>query len=373
MIYFENASHGNEGFNTHLMSWTFCVSFSNFLDRDFYFDFEKPCSTPPAFASLEPFKDKFKILLESERSLVTDLVRIRNRRVKQIDREVENKKSMQLLYSHFGSTAAMQRSFGNTMMWDYFSNGRVPLIREELQEFELIEFTHTKLTNPSFFYFLPRKEKDDLLRSIEIRYLSSIEQLAAKIVSELGRYNSVHIRLGDFPEAYKADEYGINIERYKKYVQHHFLDRSLPILIATDGLDSKEVFDEIFEGYKLIYIDELIFGDHFDDFTSLEFTDFNVLTILNQLICAASESFIGTYRSTFTGIIHRLRQERHRDARFYFFADDRIARSLNEDFEIVPDRKGFFEWNKYTIFTESGHNQMGWMREWDFDQTSIDF
>ena len=86
MIYFENASHGNEGFNTHVMSWTFCISFSNFLDRDFFFDFEIPCSTPPAFATLDPFKDRFKILMESERSLVTDLVIIPNRRVFEIDR-----------------------------------------------------------------------------------------------------------------------------------------------------------------------------------------------------------------------------------------------------------------------------------------------
>lgn len=373
MIYFENASRGNEGLNTHVMSWTFCVSFSNFLDRDFYFDFEIPCSTPPAFASLDPFKDRFKILMDSERSLVTDLVIIPNRRVFEIDREVEDKRSLQLLYHHFASTAAMQNAFGKTMMWDYFGNGRIPLIREELQEFELIDFTHSKLTNPSFFYFLPRREKDELLRSIQIRYLDSVEKLAAKIVAELGPYNSVHIRLGDFLNVYESDEYRINIERYRKYVRRHFADLDLPILIATDGLDSKEIFSEIFEGYKLIYIDELIFSDYFDDFRGLEFTDFNILTILNQLICTESANFIGTYRSTFTGIIHRLRQERHHDARFYFFADDRIARSLNEDFEIVPDGKGFFEWNKFTIFTESGHNQMGWMREWDFDQTSIDF
>ena len=125
------------------------------------------------------------------------------------------------------------------MMWDYFGNGRIPLIREELQEFELIDFTHSKLTNPSFFYFLPRKEKDELLRSIQIRYSDSVEKLAAKMVRELGRYYSVHIRLGDFLNVYKSDEYRINIERYRKYVRRHFADLDLPVLIATDGLDSK--------------------------------------------------------------------------------------------------------------------------------------
>lgn len=80
MIYFENASFGTEGFNTHLMSYTLCISLSNFLERDFFFDLEIPCSTPPEYASDPLYKDKFSILLESPRSRVSELVKIPNRR-----------------------------------------------------------------------------------------------------------------------------------------------------------------------------------------------------------------------------------------------------------------------------------------------------
>jgi len=216
MIYFENASHGKEGFNTHVISYVFAISFSNFLGRDFFFDFEIPCSTPPAFALLEPFKDRFAILLNSQRSLVSDLVKVPNRRVFEIEREVTRKVQYQILYSYFATTAEMEETFGKTMMWDYFSFGRLPLIREQLAEFELIEWTHTKLSNPSCFYFLPRKEKDDLLRSVRIQYLQSIEKLAARVSNDVGTFNSAHIRLGDFMTHYADDEYRVNVERYRR-------------------------------------------------------------------------------------------------------------------------------------------------------------
>jgi hypothetical protein len=371
MIYFENASRGAEGFNTHVMSWTFCVSFSNFLGRDLYFDFEIPSSTPPAFAFTDDYKSKFGILLESQRSLVTDLVQIPNRRVFEIDRTLENKASFQMSYSHFASTAAMREKFGNTLMWDYFGMGRRPIIREELNDFDLIEWTHTKLVHPSCFYFLPREEKNELLESIQLRYLDSIETLAKQIVARIGQFNAVHIRRGDFGTTYWADEYRIEIERFRKYARRVFQDDSIPVVIATDGLDSKEVLESIFEGCRTVYIDELIFDEYIEDFRALEFTDFNVLTILNQLICASADRFIGTYRSTFTSIIHRLRQERFRKKDFNFLPDERVARLLDENFDIVPDRNGFFQWNKYSAFAEN-HNILGWMREWDIDQSSID-
>jgi len=353
------------------MSWTFCISFSNFLDRDFYFDFEIPSSTPPEFALKDKFKKKFGILFESERSLVSDLLRIPNRRTLEVDRDVDNKASFQMSYSHFASTELLRAMFGGTLMWDYFSMGREPIIREDLEGVELVEWTHTKLVHPSCFYFLPRAEKSELLASVKLKYLGSIEDLAKRIVDEVGKFNAVHVRMGDFLSTYWKDEYQIEIERFRKYARRVLTDDSIPLLIATDGLDSEELLNELFQGFRTAYIDELIFNNYNDSFRSLEFTDFNTLTILNQLICATSESFIGTYRSTFTSIIHRLRQERFGKVDFNFLPDKRVARLLDENFDILPDRNGFFDWNRFSAFSEN-HNFLGWMREWDFDRTSLD-
>ncbi len=379
MIYFENASRGEEGFNTHVMSLTTCISLSNFLDRDFFFDYEIPSSTPPAYALEPEFKDKFRLLLESPRSIVSQLVEIPNRRLTEIDREhlsstpdkTFQKAEFQLLYSHFATTNEMKTRFEGTMVWDSFGIGRLPQTREDLAEYDLIEWTHTKLSNPSSFYFLGRDEKRALLDSVRIRYLKTIEELSERIDSDVGPHHAVHLRLGDYFEHYETDGYAVNVERFREFARRVFSDDSLPLLIATDGLQERQVFADIFEGYRYIFIDELVFDEYRNAYGELEFTDFNVLTILNQLLCTTAVSFIGTYRSTFTGIIHRLRQERYGKADFEFFPDEKVARLLSADLRIAPDRSGFFDWNRYSVFAES-HSAMSWMREWNHELSSID-
>ena len=371
MIYFENASGGAEGFNTHVMSWTLCISLSNFLGRDLYFDYEIPCSTPPDYASQPQFAGKFKLLLESQRSLVSQLMDIPNRRVFEIDRDTGRKAEFQLLYSHFATTDEMKKRFEGTMIWDSFAVGRICQTREEIAEYDLIEWTHTKLANPSIFYFLTREEKRDLLHSIRIKYIESIEVLAAAIGNDVGEHYAAHIRLGDYIQHYGVDGYGVDAKRFRSYVRSIFPDESLPVLLATDGLHEKETFLRIFDGYRLLFIDELIFDHYLRDFSQLEFTDFNAITIINQLLCASADRFIGTYRSTFTSIIHRLRQERHQKADFEFFPDEKVAMLLNGDGRIAPDRHGFFDWNRYSVFAEN-HSSMSWMREWDHRLSAID-
>ena len=371
MIYFENASRGTEGLNTHVMSWTICISLSNFLDRDFYFDYELPSSTPPDYAARPEFKDRFRILMESPRSIVSQLVDIPNRRVSEIDRSVSDKAEFQLLYSHFATTEEMKKRFEGTIIWDSFAVGRISQTREELADKALIEWTHTKLSNPSIFYFLTREEKRMLLDSVKIKYLSSLETLASKIGEQIGPHNAVHLRLGDYFDNYGADGYEVNVERFRAYVKAVFLDESIPVLIATDGLQEKETFTRIFEGYDLTFIDEHIFDEYRREYGELEFTDFNALTILNQLLCTTAGSFIGTYRSTVTGIIHRLRQERYAKSNFDFFPDEKVATLLDANWTIAPDRSGFFDWNRYSVFAEN-HSAMAWMREWNHELSSID-
>ncbi len=371
MIYIENAAKGLDGLTTHVMTYVSAICFSEFLGRPFYFDYEVPCSTPPEYALRDEYKHKFAILMNSERSTVSQLLDMPANRVFEIDRDVSNKAAYEKLYSYFVTTEEMKARFEQTAIWDFFGFGRFPLTREELQSYDLIEWTHTSLSNPSCFYFLPRKEKDALLASVHTKFIPELESLAADIISELGRFNAVHLRLGDFLTNYASDEYRVNANRFRDYIAAHFADRSLPVVIATDGLYEKQMFAEMFAGYKTVFIDEFIFDNFRERYEGLPFTDFNSLTILDQLICTAGELFIGTYRSTFTSLIHRMRQERYRKKDFYFFPDDRVAVLLGPDMKIRKDRSGFFDWNGYSVFTPD-HATMSWRREWDFDLTSLD-
>lgn len=370
MIYFENASLGREGFNTHVMSYTLAISLSNFLGRDFYFDCEIPSSTPPEYALSDDFKNKFSILLNSPRSLVSDLLDIPNRRVFAIDHSVENKLELQLVPSYFVTTEAMKQRYANTIIWNSFGLGRLDLTREYLRSFDLIEWNHTKLSHLGVFYFLPRAEKQELLDSARLLYLGPVEQLAERILRENGTFYSAHLRLGDFEQIYRGDEFSIKPNAFKRYVDVVFPDREIPVLVATDGLDQKDLFRHILDGHELKFIDEMIFDDYRSEYDQLPFTDFNVLTILNQLVCAGSKTFVGTYRSTLTGIIHRLRQERHGLRDFNFFPDEKVARLLTPEGVIGPDRHGFFDWNRFSEFAED-HAAIAWKREWNSELTSI--
>ena len=370
MIYFESYQKGYIGFNNQLISYTLCVSLSNFLERDFFYDYDCPSATPPDYAVNSKLKDKFKILLDSKRSLVSDLLNMPVRRCYEIDRNVENKIRFDSVMKRFMTTGEQQSQYKNTLFWDFFSLSRKPLIKEELQNFDLIEIGEWNLINISYFYFLNKKDKNELLDSVKIRYTDGIENLAKKISVELGEFNSIHIRLGDFLIVRAREGYQIRIERFRKYLEANVTDQTLPILIATDALHEKELFAKLLKDYRYIFIDELIFNEYSKELSELEFTDFNVLTVINQLLCACSKSFIGTAGSTFTGIIHRLRQERFDKTDFNFHPDDRINKLLTSEYKIKPDRKGFFDWNRYSIFS-GDYRDPGWMREWNYNFTSL--
>ena len=370
MIYFENASYGTEGLNTHVYSWTLCIALSNFLDRDFFFDYEVPSGRPPEFVLRPEFRDRFKLLVESERSLVSDLLDIPNRRVDKVDRDVNNKAAYQMIYSYFATTEAIRTKLQGSIVWDSFAVGRLPLIREELQQFDLIEWTHSKLSSVAYFFLLDRKEKTELLKTVELRYRADIEELASLIAADVGPHYAVHVRLSDFA-AYQGDGYSLDAEHFGRFIEKVLPDRSLPLLIATDALYEKQTISRAFEGFKTVFIDELIFEAYLEAYRSLDFKDYNVLTILNQLLCGSADRFVGTYRSTVTGVIHRLRQERMGDREFFYWPDDRIRRLLSPDHRLTPDRAGFFDWNRYSVLSEE-HPQMAWMREWDYGLTSID-
>lgn len=370
MIYFENCSKGTEGFNTHVIAYTLCISLSNFLARDFFFDYEIPSSSPPAFPTLPEYREVFGILMESPRSLVSDLVIIPNRRVCEIDRSIPNKIELLHTHSHFVTTEEFRSKYGSTIIWEHFGMGRTGLTREELNDYDLIEWTDTRLSNPSYFYLLSRPDKKELLSSVELNYLPEIEELGAKIVESIGDYDSVHIRLGDFLKL--RPEYGASARsgEFAKYIRSAFSGER-PVMIATDGLEEKQLFAELFKGLDIRFIDELVFGEFKDELLGLPFTDFNVLTILNQLVCAASDVFVGTYYSTFTGVIHKLRQERYGKKEFMFFPDPLVSRHLSHDLKLIPDRQGFFDWNRFSAFAPS-HFHMAWAREWDYDLTTVD-
>ncbi len=370
MIYFENHNNGRTGLNNHVIPYTVCIAISNFLERDFYFDHEIPASTLPHFHAAGPLKEQLEHVITSPRSLVSEVLDIPVRRRFEIDRDIAKKLRVDDPMLMFMTDAIQREKFGSTMIWNFFSLGRSPLIREELNEYDLVEFGNNCIINASFFFFLEREAKRRLLDSIRIKYRGELERLGEKIRSSLGRYNAIHMRMGDFLTFYAADGYSIEPAEFARLLRAAFPDRDVPVVVATDDFYEREAFSTILDGFKYSFIDETILGEFFEDFKELPFTDFNSISVLNQLICSGAENFVGTCRSTFTSVIHRLRQERAGRTDFVFFPDARTRRHMTADFLFVPDGQGFFEWNRYSAFAEH-YEYPAWMREWNYELTAV--
>jgi len=141
-----------------------------------------------------------------------------------------------------------------------------------------------------------------------LRYIDKLQCAAAKIVeairdrarkneksNEEGLFDSLHVRRGDFQ--YKKTR--IPAQQYLSEVKN-IIKTGSTIYIATDERGrKKDFFKPLAEHYDLCYL---------DDFKHLiEGFNINYYGMLDQLIASKGRIFFGTFFSTFTGYITRMR------------------------------------------------------------------
>ena len=138
-----------------------------------------------------------------------------------------------------------------------------------------------------------------------LRYVDAIQCGAASIVHAVrqkaiengnpdGRYDSMHVRRGDFQ--YKQTR--IPAEEILANIAERFTENST-VFIATDERN-RTFFDPLREHYHLCFL---------DDFVHLlpEGFNKNYYGMLDQRIASRGRIFFGAYYSTFTGYINRMR------------------------------------------------------------------
>lgn len=137
-----------------------------------------------------------------------------------------------------------------------------------------------------------------------LRYVDEIQCAAARVVQQMrlksrtngdpsGEFYTMHIRRGDFQYKDTRVEADVIYENSRP-----FLKENATVYIATDERDKK--FFDLFRKHYHIY-----FLDDFDDQTFTLNTNF--YGMLDQLIASRGKVFMGTFYSTFTGYINRLR------------------------------------------------------------------
>ena len=124
------------------------------------------------------------------------------------------------------------------------------------------------------------------------RYKNKFYELSKKVKEKIGDYNSVHVRRNDFLLCHEDKLVPSDLLLEKLYA---FFPRSKPLYIATDEKDLT-FFDPVREKYDIYFYKDFDFNT-----TALE-TD-----VMDQVICAESDIFMGTYLSTYTKRINVMR------------------------------------------------------------------
>ena len=196
--------------------------------------------------------------------------------------------------------------------------------------------------------------------------------LAKRVAEDLGRFNAVHMRRGDFKVTYGVTTLDRQPAEAIEALDHHFSREDL-LVIVTDERDDP-FFDEIKAAFpRHVFIDHHILDEYPKEFSELPQNDSIALAYLSQLVAAESQDFIGTMTSTFTSIIQRYRGNRGRQEPFKFLWNElpdpgqELERGRHPVSECIPlergimleERTGPYSWNRCSSLVNPA-----WMREW---------
>lgn len=143
--------------------------------------------------------------------------------------------------------------------------------------------------------------------NLVLQYVDEIQCAAARVVAAVreksrenghgGKFNSMHIRRGDFQYKDTRVEADVIYENIKDIFKE-----GQTVYIATDERDMS-FFKVLKQHYKVYFL---------DDFQpQLKKINTNYFGMLDQRIASRGEIFIGCFYSTFTGYINRMRGYHH--------------------------------------------------------------
>ncbi len=379
-LYYTNYQSGNSGLSNGIMSIEIGVLLAFLTNRFLLLDGNV---SPPANIVAYDGRVENKVM-----SKVTDLIDIPvpwdepdEGKLDGIEsRELTNKSLMDSIF-YIPGTVDIESEDAS-----FFARGRknwlcetdelfdVPLLR--VSEKPLIKNSNRHRNNLgfySYFFYL-----DDENRHAAYQMLARMQakapyaELARKVAADLGDFNAVHMRRGDFKVTYGVTVLDRHPWEAIDALDAHFKhdDR---LLICTDERDDP-FFKDIKSTWKdHIFVDHHILDNHAKAFFDLPQHDSIALAYLSQLVAAESQDFIGTMTSTFTSVIQRLRGNRGKQEPFKFLWNElpepgeRYERGRHPVSECVPLEDGImikefsgpYSWNRYNQCINPA-----WMREW---------
>ena len=247
---------------------------------------------------------------------------------------------------------------------------RVPVLR--LSEDPLVPGTQQHRRNLCFYsyqFYLNEELRCSVYRLLQrMRAKPPFAELAKRVAGDIGPFNAIHLRRGDFKRTYGVTALNRTIGEMDQVFR-----REEPLVILTDERDDP-FFDEIKLAYPNHYFIDWHILDHYgSEFARLPQTDSLSLAYLSQLVAAESKAFIGTMMSTFTALIQRSRANRGKHEPFRFLLNElpepgqELERGRHaisdyiplEDGVMVEESGGAYTWNRVSQWLNPA-----WMREW---------
>jgi hypothetical protein len=379
-LFYTNYRSGNAGLSNGIMSVEIGVILAHLTNRMLVLDGNR---SPPA--NIVAYDGRVD---NREGSRVTDLIDIPVPWAEPDAVELEGLDSLELtdrslgeLVFYFPKTRDVSsddaRSFARGREHWLTVNGeheRVPVLR--LSEAPLVPGSREHRNNLGFYsyqFYLADETRASVFRLLQrMQAKPPFAELAARVARELGAFNAVHMRRGDFKVTY-----GVTTLERKPWEAIEAMDavfsRSDPLVIVTDERDDP-FFTEIRAAYPHhCFIDWHILDHYGADFAKLPRTDSLSLAYLSQLVAAESKEFIGTMTSTFTALIQRWRGNRGKREAFRFLWNElpepgqpfeRGRHAVNdciplERGEMVEQHEGPYSWNRVSQLLNPA-----WMREW---------
>jgi hypothetical protein len=225
----------------------------------------------------------------------------------------------------------------------------------------------------STFFYLDRAaqlEMHDALRRMKPK--PELAAFADRVAQDLGVFNAVHIRRGDFKKTGGVTTLDRTSAEAIEAMDHHF-SRDERLVILTDEADDP-FFDEIKASYRdIVFLDWHILRNFGQQFNDLPTHDSVALAYISQLVAAQSGDFMGTMTSTFTALVQRFRGNLGKDEPFKFLWNElpplgaKVEPGRHAFGEDVPLDKGVmveefsgpYAWNRVNQRLNTG-----WMREW---------
>ena len=212
------------------------------------------------------------------------------------------------------------------------------LFAEGRQRIPLDKNLHLKKTLGwySRFFYNRSQELDNALKSVKFKDV--YVDLAKKISNSLGSFQGMHLRLSDHIKMFDTTQ-GM-FESWLSIYENN----KLPIVVSTCEPGNKMIQDN---KHRFILLDEYIVNNFRDDFMSLPFQDEVVFGLICNLVLHDSVNFVGTSGSTYSGYIHRVRNQKGVET-WDFFDNPPKATALP------------YSWNGYPL--DNGRKM--WWREW---------